>query len=169
MYIYIYIYKQLVLHHSFMLVNIYRYQKSLVSRIQDDVMLIRKFNHFCGSLMVAPGTLGIDLKTFRELKKKNGKKQMKKILLSTNTFLFERPKESCCYGKKTAPAFSNEQSPLYVTPPTTHPSQCLWWWCTFLLLIKFKAQSPGRPGDILPPTNLKCNLKRVPQTNDLLV
>lgn len=105
MYIYIYIYKQLVLHHSFMLVNIYRYQKSLVSRIQDDVMLIRKFNHFCGSLMVAPGTLGIDLKTFRELKKKNGKKQMKKILLSTNTFLFERPKESCCYGKKQHPRF----------------------------------------------------------------
>ena len=23
--------------------------------------------------------------------------------------------------KKKAPAFSNEQSPLYVTPPTTHP------------------------------------------------
>ena len=99
-------------------------------------MLIRKFNHFCGSLMVAPGTLGIDLKTFRELKKKNGKKQLKKSFYQQAPFTLRGPTKVVVMEKKKAPAFSNEQSPLYVTPPT-HPSQCLWWWCAFLLLIKF--------------------------------
>ena len=82
-------------------------------------MLIRKFTT---SVVVffngGSGTLGIDLKTFRELKKKSGKNQLKKSFYQ-NTFHFERPNESCCYGKK-APAFSNEQSPLYVTPPGLH-------------------------------------------------